>query len=210
MDRSVVFTPRDPVLPGGVFLNCLCLLAISGCLGLLLYLQEGLQLPPAPLRQLQCTGVILTGIGFLRNLRFGIKSAHYGVALVGALLTGLLALRQISLEALAGQTPTGPLLQGMHLHTWAALFSLAAMVTIAALLGVKSAEYPATLLLLQTAEKEDELRRIPWGRIGVSAIFLLLVGAHLLASLDDCNRARCAGGLLDQLMLPSLQQPAAR
>ena len=87
MDRSVVFTPREPVLPGGLFLNCLCLLAISGCLGLLLYLQVVLPLPPNPLRQLQCTGVILTGIGFMRNLRFGIKSAHYGVALVGALLT---------------------------------------------------------------------------------------------------------------------------
>ena len=75
MDRSVVFTPREPVLPGGIFLNCLCLLAISGYLGLLLYLQSMALLPGTPLRQLQYTGIILTGIGFLRNLRFGIKSA---------------------------------------------------------------------------------------------------------------------------------------
>lgn len=207
MDRSVVFTPREPVLPGGLFLNCLCLLAISGCLGLLLYLQVVLPLPPNPLRQLQCTGVILTGIGFMRNLRFGIKSAHYGVALVGALLTGLLALRQISLEALAGQSPTGPLLQGMHLHTWSALFALAAILTIAALLGVKSAEYPATLLLLQSEERQEEPRRIPWGRIAVSTIFLVLVAAHLVASLNDCTRASCAAGLLDRLMLPSIPLP---
>ncbi|QBP77824.1 hypothetical protein E2K99_23835 [Herbaspirillum huttiense] len=203
MDRSVVFTPREPVLPGGIFLNCLCLLAISGYLGLLLYLQSMALLPGTPLRQLQYTGIILTGIGFLRNLRFGIKSAHYGVALMGALLTGLMALRQISLEALAGQTPTGPLLQGMHFHTWMALFSLTAILTIAALLGVKSAEYPATLLLLQSAEKENEPRRIPWGRIGAGTIFVLLAGAHLVASMGDCGRLVCDEGLIDLLQLHS-------
>jgi len=207
MDRSVVFTPREPVLPGGIFLNCLCLLAISGYLGLLLYLQSMALLPGTPLRQLQYTGIILTGIGFLRNLRFGIKSAHYGVALVGALLTGLMALRQISLEALAGQTPTGPLLQGMHFHTWMALFSLTAILTIAALLGVKSAEYPATLLLLQSAEKENEPRRTPWGRIGAGTIFVLLAGAHLMASMGGCGRLVCDEGLIDLLQLHSSPPP---
>lgn len=207
MDRSVVFTPREPVLPGGIFLNCLCLLAISGYLGLLLYLQSMALLPGTPLRQLQYTGIILTGIGFLRNLRFGIKSAHYGVALLGALLTGLMALRQISLEALAGQTPTGPLLQGMHFHTWMALFSLTAILTIAALLGVKSAEYPATLLLLQNAEKENEPRRIPWGRIVAGTIFVLLAGAHLVASMSGCGRLVCDEGLIDLLQLHSPPSP---
>lgn len=203
MDRSVVFTPREPVLPGGIFLNCLCLLAVTACLGLLLYYQWVLLVAPCPLCLLQRTGIILTGIGFMRNLRFGVKSAHYGVALVGALLTGLIALRQISLEALAGQTPQGPMFQGMHFHTWTALFALVSILVIALLLCVKSAEYPATLLLLQSAEREDEPRRIPWSRIVVSTLFLLMVGAHLVASLTDCNRTACDEDLLDRLQLYS-------
>ncbi|MDR9835809.1 disulfide bond formation protein B [Herbaspirillum huttiense] len=210
MDRSIVFTPRDPVLPGGVFLNCLCLLAVSACLGLLLYYQWVLLEPPCPLCLLQRTGIILTGIGFMRNLRFGVKSAHYGVALVGALLTGLIALRQLSLEGMAGQTPSGPLFQGLHFYTWSALFSLAAIIVIAGLLGFKSAEYPATLLLLQSAEYQNEQRRIPWGRLVVSLIFLLVVGAHLTASVMGCDRIACDEDLIDRLQLNAPAPPHAR
>lgn len=203
MDRSVVFTPREPILPGGIFFNCLCLLAVSASLGLLLYYQWVRQVPPCPMCQLQRMGIILTGIGFMRNLRFGVKSAHYGVALTGALLTGLIALRQISLEAMAGQTPQGPLFQGMHFYTWGALFSLTTIIIIAALLGFKSAEYPATLLLLQSAEHQDEPRRIPWARIMVSAIFFVVVTAHMASSMAGCDRIACTQDLIDRLQLNS-------
>lgn len=204
MDRSVVFTPREPILPGGIFFNCLCLLAVSASLGLLLYYQWVLQVPPCPMCQLQRMGIILTGIGFMRNLRFGVKSAHYGVALTGALLTGLVALRQISLEAMPGQTPQGPLFQGMHFYTWAALFSLAAIIVIAGLLGFKSAEYPATLLLLQSAEHQHEPRRIPWARIMVSAIFFMVVAAHMASSMAGCERIACTEKMIDRVQLNSL------
>ncbi|MCP1575038.1 MULTISPECIES: disulfide bond formation protein B [Herbaspirillum] len=206
MDRSVVFTPRDPVLPGGIFLNCLSLLAVSGCLGLLLYYQWMLLEPACPLCLLQRMGIILTGIGFLRNLRFGVKSAHYGVALLGALLTGVVALRQLSLEGMAGQQAHGALMLGLHFYTWAILFSLVALVVIAGLLGFKSAEYPATLLLLQSAEAPNEPRRIPWGRIVVGAIFVLLVGAQMVLSMTGCNRSACDDNLIDRLQLPGADQ----
>ncbi|BEV17885.1 disulfide bond formation protein B [Herbaspirillum sp. DW155] len=201
MDRSVVFTPREPVLPGGIFCNCVCLLAVSASLLLLLYHQWVLQVPPCPMCQLQRMGIILTGIGFMRNLRFGVKSAHYGVALTGALLTGLIALRQISLEAMPGQTPHGPLFEGMHFYTWTALFSLTAIIVIAALLGVKSAEYPAMLLLLQSAEHQSAERRIPWARIMVSAIFFMTVSAHMASSMAGCDRIACTEDLIDRLQL---------
>ncbi|HZG18958.1 MAG TPA: disulfide bond formation protein B [Herbaspirillum sp.] len=199
MDRSIVFTPRDPVLPGGVFLNCLCLLAVSGCLGLLLYFRWALGEPPCDLCLLQRTGIILTGIGFMCNLRFGVKSLHYGMAMVGALLTGVSALRQLVVEGLPGQEVQGATLLGLHFYTWSALFSVTALVIIAAALAFKSAEYPATLLLLQAAEKPDYLRRVPWGRIVTCAGFAVLVTAHLASSLSDCHRHACDDDLFDQL-----------
>lgn len=210
MDRSIVFTPRDPVLPGGVFLNCLCLLAICACLGLLLYFQWALQEPLCPLCLLQRTGIILTGIGFMRNLRFGVKSAHYGVAVIGALLTGVSALRQLAMEALPGQQAHGTLLLGMHFYTLAALFSLVTLIVIACLLGVKSAEYPATLILMQMAEKPDDLRRIPWARIATCLTFVLLVGAHLASTLADCDPLSCDENLIDRLQLLTTDIKAAR
>ncbi|MBG7622145.1 disulfide bond formation protein B [Herbaspirillum sp. AP02] len=204
MDRSIVFKPREPVMPGGVFLNCLCLLAVSGCLGLLLYFQWVRQEPPCPLCLLQRTGIILTGIGFMRNLRFGVKSSHYGMSLIGALLTGVSALLQLALEGMPGGHAHGAMLLGLHFYTLSALFSLAALVTIAGLLGFKSAEYPGTLLLLQTVEKPYEQRRIPWWRITMCAAFIVLVGAHLASSMADCDPNICDENLIDRLQLQTI------
>jgi len=207
MDRSIVFTPRDPILPGGVFLNCVCLLAISSCLGLLLYFQWALQEPLCPLCLLQRTGIILTGIGFMRNLRFGVKSAHYGMAVIGALLTGVSALRQLALEGLPGQDAPGAVLLGMHFYTLSALFSLVALATIAGLLGVKSAEYPATLVLMQMAEEPDIQVRTPWARITTCAAFVLLVGAHLTATMAACDPGICDENLFGRLQLQAGNTP---
>ncbi|MFS2112645.1 disulfide bond formation protein B [Herbaspirillum frisingense] len=207
MDRSIVFTPRDPILPGGVFLNCVCLLVVSGCLGLLLYFQWALQEPLCPLCLLQRTGIILTGIGFMRNLRFGVKSAHYGMAVIGALLTGVSALRQLALEGLPGQDAPGAVLLGMHFYTLSALFSLVALATIAGLLGVKSAEYPATLVLMQMAEEPDIQVRTPWARITTCATFALLVGAHLAATMTACDPGICDENLFGRLQLQAGNTP---
>lgn len=207
MDRSIVFTPRDPILPGGIFLNCVCLLVVSGCLGLLLYFQWALQEPLCPLCLLQRTGIILTGIGFMRNLRFGVKSAHYGMAVIGALLTGVSALRQLTLEGLPGQDAPGAVLLGMHFYTLSALFSLVALATIAGLLGVKSAEYPATLVLMQMAEEPDIQVRTPWARITTCATFTLLVGAHLAATMTACDPGICDENLFGRLQLQTGNTP---
>jgi disulfide bond formation protein DsbB len=201
MDRSVVFIPRDPVLPGGIFLNCVCLLAICGYLGMILHHQWALQEAPCALCLLERTGIILTGMGFMKNLRHGVKSAHYGVALLGALATGLVALRDMSLHVLPGQEAQGAVLLGLHLYTLNALFSLLACIVIAMLLGFKSAEYPATLRLLQRGESPDRLQRRPWGRIAMCLLFVLMVGANLASIASWCGGTGCNEELVDELQL---------
>ncbi|MFJ3055271.1 disulfide bond formation protein B [Herbaspirillum sp. NPDC087042] len=201
MDRSVVFVPREPVLPGGIILNALCLLAICGYLGTILYVHSALQEPPDSLCLLERTGIILTGMGFMKNLRHGVKSAHYGVALLGALATGAIALRHMSLHVLPGQQADGPMLLGLHFYTLSALFALLAVTIIAVLLGVKSAEYPATLLLLQSAEAPDRPYRRPWGRILTCLLFMLTVGANLVSMTNQCGGTGCNEELIDALQL---------
>ncbi|MBV8625076.1 MAG: disulfide bond formation protein B [Herbaspirillum sp.] len=201
MDRSVVFIPRDPVLPGGIFLNCVCLLAICGYLGMILHVQRTLQEAPCALCLLERTGIILTGMGFMKNLRHGVKSAHYGVALLGALATGVVALRDMSLHVLPGQEAQGAVLLGLHLHTLNALFGLLSCIVIAVLLGFKSAEYPATLLLLQRGESMDRLHRRPWARIVTCLLFILVVGANLVSLENLCGNSGCNEELIDELQL---------
>jgi disulfide bond formation protein DsbB len=195
VNRSIVFTPREPVMPGGLVLNGLCLLAVSNCLLALLYTEWYLRVPPCELCMLQRTGIILTGMGFMKNLCQGVKSAHYGVALLGALLTGLIALRQLWMQPLAAML-------SQPLCLFAALFALTAIIVIACLLGVKSAEYPGTLLLLQTAEATDEKHGMPWGRILVCAVFIATVAVTLSGSMINCTSATCGASVLERLGTP--------
>ncbi len=201
MDRSVVFIPRDPVLPGGIFLNGVCLLAICGYLGMILHLQWSLQEAPCALCLLERTGIILTGMGFMKNLRHGVKSAHYAVALLGALVTGLIALWDMSQHVLPGQEAQGLVVLGLHFHTLNALFALLSCIAIALLLGVKSAEYPATLQLLQRGESLDRLDRRPWGRIVLCLLFIVVVGANLVSLENLCGNSGCNEELVDELQL---------
>lgn len=180
-------------MPGGIMLNGLCLLAVSNCLIALLYTEWFLREPPCELYMLQRAGIILTGMGFMKNLCQGVKSAHYGVALLGALLTGLIALRQLWMQSAATT-------QSQPVCLFAALFALAAIVVIACLLGLKSAEYPGTLLLLQTAEAAEEKHGMPWGRILVCAIFIAAVAVTLFGSMINCTSAACGAGMLERLV----------
>ncbi len=89
---------------------------------------------PCPLCLLQRLGLLAIAAGGILNLRFGVRPAHYGVTLLGALVVGTISLRQIALHICSGATEgicTGygaaPL--GWHLYTWA---FIAAAVTIAA------------------------------------------------------------------------------
>lgn len=192
MDRSVVILPSDPILPGGLLLNATALLAVCGYLGALLHQQWQLAEPPCEWSLLERTGAILTGMGFLKNLRHGVKSAHYGVALLGALLTGVMAIAHLHLPAAQHAHAGVALFSGMSGALLAALFALAAALVIALLLGLKSAEYPAVLQLLQSAEHTDQIRRWPWGRIVVSLLFLLTVAAHLVVQILLCQPLSCS------------------
>ena len=73
-----------------------------------------------------------------------------------------------------------------------AAWGVAAACRIALLLGLKSAEYPAVLQLLQSAEHTDQIRRWPWGRIVVSLLFLLTVAAHLVVQILLCQPLSCS------------------
>ncbi|MGS0743828.1 disulfide bond formation protein B [Glaciimonas sp. GG7] len=162
-------------------LNIFALAGVSLALTIAFYYQLAHHDLPCPLCLLQRAGMIAIGIGFFMNIRFGIRSAHYGVALLGALITGSIAVRQVMMHIVPGRTNGyGTEVFGLHFYTWALLSSVAAVVFIAGMLVLKSWERPA----------EFKLRVSGLGKISI-AIFTLLIAANLLSTVLQCGIGRC-------------------
>lgn len=99
-------------------LNIFDLIAICGILLVAFYIQLFWQEEPCPLCLLQRLGMIGIGIGLLMNLKFGINSKHYALALLSALFGGAVAIRQILLHIIPGESAYGSPIFGLHLYTW--------------------------------------------------------------------------------------------
>lgn len=93
---------------------------------------------PCPLCLLQRVGFIAIMIGFLMNLRYGLRPSHYAMSLIGALFTSFVALRQIALHVVPGTGSYGSPLLGLHLYTWSYITSMLIIVVSTVMLGVDS------------------------------------------------------------------------
>ncbi|WP_207240232.1 MULTISPECIES: disulfide bond formation protein B [unclassified Pseudomonas] len=164
----------------GDTLNILGLLGISVSLVIAFYYQLFQHELPCPLCLLQRVGMITIGFGFLMNVRFGVRSAHYGVALLGSLLTGAIASRQMFLHILPGDPGYGVTLLGVHFYTWAVVSALASMVFISGLLLLKSWEQPSPIR--QQAHALGKL---------AMAVFIFLIAANLASTVLECGTGEC-------------------
>lgn len=77
------------------------------CSGCSLYYQLVRHELPCPICLLQRAGLIIAGFGFLFNLCFGLRGIHYGMVIIGSILTGVMASRQICLHIMPGDTGYG-------------------------------------------------------------------------------------------------------
>jgi disulfide bond formation protein DsbB len=160
--------------------NLFALFGISFGLIIAFYYQLGLGELPCPLCLLQRVGMITIGIGFLLNVRFGIRSSHYGVALLGAVLTGAVALRQVFLHIAPGDAGYGSTFLGVHFYTLAALSALATFIAVSLLLLLKSWERPA----------ENKVRVNVWAKL-VMGLFAVLIAANLVSTILECGTGQC-------------------
>lgn len=115
-------------------LNSVMVLILAGILSGALYIQLVLGEEPCPLCLLQRLGMIAVAIGALLNLKFGIKMAHYGLALLGCLMGGTVALRQISLHICPQFPEFGVPVLGLSLYTWSFLVFTFSVLGISLLL----------------------------------------------------------------------------
>jgi disulfide bond formation protein DsbB len=160
--------------------NILGLFGISVSLLIAFYYQLALHDLPCPLCLLQRVGMIMIGFGFLLNVRFGIRSAHYGVTLIGGVLTGCIAMRQVFLHIAPGDAGYGSTLFGLHFYTLAALTALATIVGVALLLMLESRRKPSV----------DQAGVNLWGKLAM-ILFAVLIAANLASTVLECGGGQC-------------------
>lgn len=178
MTTSINITKDNGLAMG---LNILGLFGISAALLVAFYYQLALFDLPCPLCLLQRVGLILIGCGFLFNVRFGIKGAHYGIALIGCVVTGSIAARQMFLHILPGDAGYGSTFLGLHFYTWALLSSIIAVVAIAVMM----------MLGKDRSVTEETLTVSLWGKLAM-VLFALMIAANLVSTVLECGGGQCA------------------
>ncbi len=158
------------------------LLAVAG-LGVVLLAAYGFQFAlgelPCPLCTLQRVAFALTAFGFVLNLRYGPRPAHYGLIILAALFGMTASGRQVLLHIVPGSGAYGSPFLGLHFYTWA--FILFGLVV----LGV------AVLLLMGTGPADS--RRQPGPLAKAAAFFVIaLVLANAVTTFVQCGPIECA------------------
>ncbi|WWO98732.1 MAG: disulfide bond formation protein B [Candidatus Dasytiphilus stammeri] len=172
------FNPKTHVHQLCHLLNMLVLFGNNIILIIAFYYQLIWHELPCPICLLQRVGIIMISTGFFLNLKFGIRSIHYGIALLGCITTGTIAMRQIFLHILPEDVGYGSTLFNLHFYTLALLSSLLTMVVIAILLILKD-------------DKENCFHHLTkWEKINI-IIFCILIAANLLSTFIECGIGDC-------------------
>lgn len=117
-------------------------LAIIAILVLALNFQFVLHELPCPLCLLQRVGFYCVLFGFLLNLRYGFHPFHYSIAILSALFTAFIALRQIALHVVPGTGHYGSPFLGLHLYTWTFIASMIIVIVTTLLFGIERQYQP--------------------------------------------------------------------
>lgn len=164
-----------------VLANVLDVLALIVILSLCFIFQFALKELPCPLCLLQRIGFLITGIGFLLNLRFGLRTSHYALSLLGALFTAFVALRQIALHIVPGTGAYGSSILGFHMYTWSFIASMALIAFTSIILGF-DAQYRASV---------PNLKSLKWIMHVLIAVMLVLALSNFIAVLGECGLSQC-------------------
>jgi disulfide bond formation protein DsbB len=113
-------------------LNALALVALDTVLVLAFADQLWFRDLPCPICILQRAGFIAAGFGLALNLIFGPRPSHYGLAIIGAMVGGVMSADQVLHYIVPGTGSCGNAIFGLHFYSW----SLIAFAVVVAGSGV--------------------------------------------------------------------------
>ncbi len=164
------------------FANILTVLGLS----LILLTASGLEFAlhelPCPLCLLQRAGLLCVILAFMMNLHFGVRTTYYGLALLGTLLTGIMALRQIALHVIPSTGSYGPPVFGLHLYTWLFMITLALIAWIAYLLLYHHQFFS------EIAEKTRVQKK---GMIILNGVVFFVIALNIVTTYLECGFKQC-------------------
>lgn len=131
---------------------------------------------PCPLCILQRMGFILIGLIFLLNIRSGAQPAHYGWAILFAILGLSVSLRQVLLHVAPDDLGYGDTFFHLHFYTWAFVGFTGLLISIAILLIIP----------------DRGTRSRHWIAQVISLWFILLVIGNVISTLAICGLGACA------------------
>lgn len=162
-------------------LNVLAVLGITAVLIVAFVLQFGFRELPCPLCLLQRLGFALMAMGFLFNLRFGLRPSHYAMSLLSAVYTAFVASRQVLLHIVPGTGNYGPPIFGLHMYTWTFILSVMVIIITTIMLSIDRQYVPANVNNIKNR------KMIPY----VFGIFLALMILSAIATWSECGWTEC-------------------
>ena len=184
-------------------LNALALVALDTVLVLAFADQLWFRDLPCPICILQRAGFIAAGFGLALNLMFGPRPSHYGLAIIGAMVGGVMSADQVLHYIVPGTGSYGNAVFGLHLYSW----SLIAFAVVVAGSGV--------MLMFDRQFEVPSLPPLPLTVLPLTAVALLalLAVGNVASTLAICGVGLCPeapGGYLifhENLGLALLKSP---
>jgi len=172
-------------------LNALGLLAITAVLLVAFADQLVLHDLPCPLCILQRAGCVVAGFGLALNLRFGPRPSHYAVMIIGAVVGGMIALRQILIHIVPGSGAYGSALFALHFYTWAFIVFTAIVMGTAAMLSFDR----------QFADGQRSVERLAGLSLAAFSLFALVALGNGISTVLECSAWLCPDNPIDYLLL---------
>ncbi|GAA5108635.1 disulfide bond formation protein B [Bartonella jaculi] len=164
-----------------VFVNVLGLIGLSVVLLVAFYYQLVKFELPCPLCLLQRVGLILAGCGFLLNIHHRVKNTHYGMVILGCMVTCVVAARQVFLHITPDDLGYGSTFLGLHFYTWAFIISVLCIFAVAFVMILS--EVPYTFKAFSAFPALSKV---------ASFLFVFLIAANLISTVLECGGGQCA------------------
>ena len=162
-------------------LNALGLVAVDTVLVLAFADQLWFRDLPCPICILQRAGFIAAGFGVALNLVFGPRPSHYGLAILGAVVGGIMSADQVLHYIVPGSGSYGNAIFGLHLYSWALVMFVAIVVGCGVMLLFDRQYEPSG---------PPPLRQVTLPILAVALLALLAVG-NVLSTLAICGVGLC-------------------
>lgn len=163
-------------------LNVLALAGICVALLAAFFFQLVLGEIPCPLCMLQRIGLILVGLGFAMNIRFGPSAVNYAVVILSAMAGAGVSLRQVLLHIAPGHTGFGSVVFGYHMYTWGFIAFMGSIIFSAVMLMIDRNQMGGGAHPMRTA----------LGSVLIGLLLILALG-NVASDVLTCGFAPCVG-----------------